>query len=231
MVMDRNRTAVSASSVSKVYEAGEFKIEALKDVSLTVEKGEFVTLVGSSGAGKTTLLNIIGGIDRSTSGKIVVFGQDLTVADEDALADFRSRNVGFVFQSYNLVSTLTVSENIAFPMEWTRKPNDHIERRVEELLKIVNLEHRSDHFPSQLSGGEQQRVAFARALANEPPLLLIDEPTGNLDVKTGLMVVEILEKLKGDGKTLIVATHDDRIIQLADKNLHLEDGELVDTDE
>lgn len=231
MVMDRNRTAVSASSVSKVYEAGELKIEALKDVSLTVEKGEFVTLVGSSGAGKTTLLNIIGGIDRSTSGKIVVFGQDLTVADEDALGDFRSRNVGFVFQSYNLVSTLTVSENIAFPMEWTRKPNDHIERRVEELLKIVNLEHRSDHFPSQLSGGEQQRVAFARALANKPPLLLVDEPTGNLDVKTGLMVVEILEKLKGNGKTLIVATHDDRIIQLADKNLHLEDGELVDTDE
>jgi putative ABC transport system ATP-binding protein len=175
-------------------------------------------------------LNIIGSIDRSTSGEIIVYGQDLN-ASEEVLADFRCNNVGFVFQSYNLISTLTASENIAFPMEWTRKPEEHIRSRVEELLNLVDLGDRAGHFPSQLSGGEQQRVAFARALANEPPLLLVDEPTGNLDVETGLKIVEILKKLKSDGKTVIAATHDDRIIQLGDKRLLLKDGELVEQNE
>jgi putative ABC transport system ATP-binding protein len=135
--------------------------------------------------------------------------------------------VGFVFQSYNLISTLTVAENIAFPMEWTRKPENHIKKRVEELLEIVGLQHRAEHFPSQLSGGEQQRVAIARALANDPPLLLADEPTGNLDAKTSLKIVEILKMLKENGKTIIVATHDEQILRLADQILFLEDGKLV----
>lgn len=226
-----DKNVVLASRLRKIYQMGDVNIEALKDVNLKVEKGEFTAISGPSGAGKTTLLNIIGGIDKSTSGKIVVFGHDLGVEDKDFLADFRCNNVGFVFQSYNLVSTLTVSENIAFPMEWARKPDDYIKNRVEELLGIVNLEHRADHFPSQLSGGEQQRVAFARALSNDPPLLLVDEPTGNLDVETGLKVVQILGKLKNDGKTIIVATHDERIIQLADKKMYLEDGILVSLDE
>jgi putative ABC transport system ATP-binding protein len=229
MTMDKD--VVSASLLCKSYQINDVKIEALKDVSLKVEKGHFVVISGPSGAGKTTLLNIIGGIDRPTSGKIIVFGHDLSVEDEDFLSDFRCNNVGFVFQSYNLVSTLSVSENIAFPMEWARKPEDYIESRVEELLRIVGLEHRAEHFSSQLSGGEQQRVAFARALSNDPPLLLVDEPTGNLDVKTGLKIVQILRKLKDDRKTIIVATHDERIIQMADQKLHLENGKLVNLDD
>jgi len=229
--MNMDKTVVSASSLCKTYQIGDVNIEALKDVNLKVEKGKFIAISGPSGAGKTTLLNIIGGIDKPTTGKIIVFKHDLTVENEDFLADFRCNNVGFVFQSYNLVSTLTVAENIAFPMEWARKPDDHIKNRVRELLRIVNLEHRTEHFPFQLSGGEQQRVAFARALANDPPLLLVDEPTGNLDTKTGLKIVELLQKLKDKGKTIIVATHDERIIQITDKKLFLEDGKLVSLDE
>ena len=229
--MNMDKTVVSASLLTKIYQIGDVNIEALKDVNLKVEKGEFIAISGPSGAGKTTLLNIIGSIDKPTIGKIIVFKNDLTIENEDFLADFRCNNVGFVFQYYNLVSTLTVAENIAFPMEWARKPEEYIKNHVGELLKIVNLEHRTEHFPFQLSGGEQQRVAFARALANDPPLLLVDEPTGNLDTKTGLKIVELLQKLKDKGKTIIVATHDERIIQIADKKLLLEDGKLVSLDE
>jgi putative ABC transport system ATP-binding protein len=223
--------AVLASQLQKVYDVGEAKVEALNDVNLKVKKGEFVGVSGPSGSGKTTLLNIIGGIDKPTSGKIVVFEEELNVKDEDFLASFRCNNVGFVFQSYNLISTLTVAENVAFPMEWTQKSEEHIKKRVEELLNVFGLLHRTDHFPSQLSGGEQQRVAFARALANDPPLLLVDEPTGNLDSKTSQNIIQILQKLKEDKKTIIVATHDDRILQLADQRLYLEDGKLVGLNE
>jgi putative ABC transport system ATP-binding protein len=229
--MRNSKTIVLASAVCKTYEIGDAKVEVLKGVNLKVAKNQFTVISGPSGSGKTTLLNIIGGIDKPTSGKIVVFGHDLSVKDEDFLADFRCQNVGFVFQSYNLVSTLTVAENVAFPMEWTRKPENHIKEHVEELLEIVDLQHRAEHFPFQLSGGEQQRVAFARALANNPPLLLVDEPTGNLDTKTSLKIVEMLQKLKSNGKTIIVATHDEQITLLADQKLCLEDGKLVSLDE
>jgi len=229
--MEANKAVVYASNLCKIYQIGDSKVEALQNVNFKVEKGEFTVIGGPSGSGKTTLLNIIGGIDKPTSGKIIVFGKNLGVKKEDFLANFRCHRVGFVFQSYNLVSTLTVAENIAFPMEWTRKPEDHIKKRIIELLEIVGLQHRADHFPSQLSGGEQQRVAFARALSNDPPLLLVDEPTGNLDTKTSLKIVLILEKLKGDKKTIVVATHDGRILQLADQKLYLEDGKLVSMDE
>jgi len=147
------------------------------------------------------------------------------------LADFRCNDVGFVFQAYNLVSTLTVAENVAFPMEWQRKPVKEIEARVAELLGIVDLQHRTNHFPAQLSGGEQQRVAFARALANNPRLLLADEPTGNLDAETGRKIIEILRMLKTEGKTVIVSTHDAQITQLADQKLLLKDGRLASNDE
>jgi putative ABC transport system ATP-binding protein len=206
---------------------GNAEVEVLKDVSLDVAAGEFVAISGPSGSGKTTLLNIISGIDRPTSGKIIVFGEDLTEKDEDFLADLRCNNIGFVFQSYNLVSTLTVAENVAFPMEWSRKPATEIEERVVKLLETVGLQHRANHFPAQLSGGEQQRVAFARALANDPQLLLADEPTGNLDTKNGQKITEILQMLKTNGKTVIVSTHDMQILHLADQRLYLEDGKLA----
>lgn len=227
----KDEIMVSTQALEKTYEVGNSKIEVLKDINLQIPKAKFALLCGPSGSGKTTLLNIIGGIDRPTKGKIIVAEQDLTVQDEDFLSDFRCSHVGFVFQAYNLVSTLTVAENVAFPMEWTQKPEKEIEKRVEELLKTVGLEHRANHFPSQLSGGEQQRVAFARALSNDPELVLADEPTGNLDVKNAQKIIQVLQFLKSQGKTVIVSTHDLQIRELADMVFCLEDGRLVGNNE
>ncbi len=231
MTTEPNNSVVYVHSLCKAYQLGETKVEVLKDVNLNVARGKFVAICGPSGSGKTTLLNIISGIDRPTSGEVIVLGQDLVVQDEDFLAEFRCDNVGFVFQSYNLVSTLTVAENVAFPMEWSRKPEAEIEKRVTELLETVDLQHRANHFPAQLSGGEQQRVAFARALANDPQLILADEPTGNLDTKNGQKITQMLRMLKANGKTVIVATHDSEILQLADQALCLEDGRLASRNE
>ena len=203
----------------------------LKDISIEIPKAKFVVVCGPSGSGKTTLLNIISGIDRPTKGEIIVADEDLTEKDEDFLSDFRCNHIGFVFQAYNLVSTLTVAENVAFPMEWLRKPSQEIETRVIELIKTVGLEHRENHFPSQLSGGEQQRVAFARALANDPELILADEPTGNLDTKNAEKILEVLQLLKRKGKTVIVSTHDRQIRDLADQVFYLKDGKLATENE
>ncbi len=222
---------VAISSLCKQYQIGSLIIEALKNLDLDVEKGDFVSIHGPSGSGKSTLLNLIGGLDKPTSGKVVVFGHDFGTYDENFLATFRCAYVGFVFQSYNLISTLTAIENIAFVVELAGWSRERIEKRSEDLLKLVGLTHRANHFPAQLSGGEQQRVAFARALANDPPLLLADEPTGNLDVKTGLEIVSILEKMKTEGKTVVVATHDERILELANRTLCLHDGRIIATDE
>lgn len=222
---------VYAQALSKIYQVGDLTLEVLKDITLLIPKEKFAVICGPSGSGKTTLLNIVGGIDKPTSGKIFVAGEDLTVQDEDFLSDFRCNNVGFVFQSYNLVSTLTVAENVAFPMEWTRKPEQEIEKRVNELLETLGLQNRANHFPSQLSGGEQQRVAFARALANDPQLILADEPTGNLDIKNAQKITQVLQLLKEKGKTILVSTHDVEIRQLADQVLCLEDGKLAGKNE
>jgi putative ABC transport system ATP-binding protein len=231
MTTEPNDSVVCVHSLRKAYQLGETEVEVLKDVNLNIARGNFIAICGPSGSGKTTLLNIISGIDRPTSGEVVVLGQDLGVQDEDFLAEFRCDNVGFVFQAYNLVSTLTVAENVAFPMEWSRKPEAEIEKRVTELLETVGLQHRANHFPAQLSGGEQQRVAFARALANDPQLVLADEPTGNLDTKNGQKITQMLQMLKANGKTIIVATHDSEIMQLADQVLCLEDGRLASRNE
>ena len=229
--MKETEKAVLVSSLSKEYRIGDFVIEALIDLNFEVGTGKFVSIYGASGAGKTTLLNIIGGLDAPTSGQIVVFGHDLAAYDEDFLATFRSAFVGFVFQSYNLVSTLSTFENVAFPLELAGWSGESVENRAEELLRLFGLSHRTNHFPAQLSGGEQQRAAFARALANDPSLMLVDEPTGNLDIETGTEIVRILKELKKRGKTVIVATHDRRIMRLADLTLHLKDGRIVDIDE
>jgi putative ABC transport system ATP-binding protein len=229
--MKAENFAVSAHSLCKAYQMGDLEVEVLIDVNLNIGMGKFVAICGPSGSGKTTLLNMISGIDRPTSGTMIVFGEDLTEKDEDFLADFRCKNVGFVFQSYNLVSTLTVAENIAFPMEWSRKQEKEVEERVAELLETLGLQQRANHFPAQLSGGEQQRVAFARALANDPQLILADEPTGNLDTNNGQKITQILQMLKVNGKTVIVSTHDAQIMQLADMTLCLEDGRLASRNE
>jgi putative ABC transport system ATP-binding protein len=219
---------IVASALCRQFEIDDVIVEAIKNLDLTVEEGEFISIHGPSGAGKTTLLNLIGALDKSTSGKIVVFNHDLGAYDENFLATFRSAYIGFVFQFYNLISTLTAVENIAFVVELAGWSRERIKERSETLLKLVGLEHRANHFPAQLSGGERQRVAFARALANDPPLLLADEPTGNLDVKTGVEIVSILEKIKEEGKTVIVATHDEKLLKLASRSLFLKEGRLTD---
>ena len=224
---EQEELMVHTEALGRTYQVGDEKIDVLQDVNLSISKGKFIALCGPSGSGKTTLLNIIGGIDRPSNGKIFVADQDLTAKDEDFLSDFRCNNVGFVFQAYNLVSTLTVAENVAFPMEWLQKPADEIEKRVTELLETVGMQLRANHFPSQLSGGEQQRVAFARALANDPELVLADEPTGNLDSKNGQKIIQVLQLLKQRGKTIIVSTHDDQIRSLADQVVCLEAGKLA----
>jgi putative ABC transport system ATP-binding protein len=222
---------VATEGLTKTFQVGERKITVLKDINLRINKAHFTVICGPSGSGKTTLLNIIGGVDRPTKGKIVVAGQELNGKDEDFLSEFRCAHVGFIFQSYNLVSTLTVAENIAFPMEWLRKPSNEIETRVSELLKTVGLENRATHFSAQLSGGEQQRVAFARALANDPDVILADEPTGNLDVKNAQKILQVLQLLKTKGKTVIVSTHDLEIRALADQVICLDEGKLASGNE
>ncbi len=228
VIMAARDLAVQAVSLCKEYQVGDVTIDALKDVDLEILRNEFVSLEGSSGSGKTTLLSLIGGLDVPTSGEISVFGTRLNACDEDYLAVFRCVYVGFVFQSYNLISTLTTLENIAFPIELAGFKDERIDKRPPELLEMVGLAHRANNFPSQLSGGEQQRVAFARALANNPPLILIDEPTANLDAKTASEIITLLKKLKDEGKTIIVASHDERIKQLGDRTLKLHDGSLAE---
>lgn len=223
-IMGKEKVII-ASSLRKEYAVGDLTVAALKDLNLEIDEGEFIAVQGPSGAGKTTLLNLIGGLDKPSSGKILVFGHDLGKYDEDFLAAFRSTYVGYVFQSYNLISTLTSLENTAFPMRLAGWSDERAEKRSKDLLKLVGLANRADHFPSQLSGGELQRAAFARALANDPPLFLADEPTGNLDVDTGLKIIGILEGLRGK-KTLIVATHDGRITEVADRTLVMADGRI-----
>ena len=223
--------AVTADALSKTYRMGEAEVEVLKDVTFNAAEGMFVVLSGPSGSGKTTLLNLVSGIDKPSKGSVTVFGQNLNELNEDFLAELRCNNIGFVFQSYNLVSTLTLEENVAFPMEWRKLPELEIENRVKELLEMVSLQHRANHFPGQLSGGEQQRVAFARALANDPRLFLADEPTGNLDRKNAQKIIEMLQLLKLKGKTIFVSTHDMNIVELADEKLCLEDGKIVSQNE
>jgi putative ABC transport system ATP-binding protein len=219
---------IVATALCKQFEIDDVTVDAIKDVDLTVEEGEFVAIYGPSGAGKTTLLNLIGALDKPTSGKLVVLNHDLAAYDENFLATFRSAYIGFVFQSYNLISTLTAAENIQFVVELAGWKNERISERSQTLLKMVGLEHRANHFPAQLSGGERQRIAFARALANDPSLLLADEPTGNLDTETGLAVVGILENVKAEGKTVIVATHDEKLLKLASRSLFLKNGRLTE---
>jgi putative ABC transport system ATP-binding protein len=223
-----DKTAVQTSSLNKTFEVAGEKLEVLRNLDLEIEKENFCAITGSSGSGKTTLLNVISGIDQPTSGNVTVLGEQLTGRDESFLSEFRCKNIGFVFQFYNLVSTLTAAENIAFPMEWLRKPTAEIGRRVEELLHQVGMKAKTEHFPFQLSGGEQQRIAFARAMSNDPPLLLIDEPTGNLDLKTGAQMIAIMQRLRSNGKTIIVATHDERVLALANQKFALEEGRLAE---
>lgn len=210
--------------VTKTYQMGEVQVHALRGIDLDLYRGELTVLLGASGSGKSTLLNIIGGLDTPTEGHVIYGQQDLTNATESELTDYRRFNVGFVFQFYNLIPSLTARENVAVVTEIARSP-----MTPEEALNLVGLGERLDHFPAQLSGGEQQRVAIARAIAKNPDVLLCDEPTGALDSQTGIMVLEALQRVNKElGTTTAIITHNAGIAQMANRVIHLTDGLITD---
>ena len=217
---------LKVENLSKIYGSGEGEVRALDGVSFSVPKGQFLAIIGPSGSGKSTLLHILGGVDRPTSGKIFLEGQDVFAQDEDHLAIFRRRQVGLIYQFYNLIPVLNVTENITLPVLLDgRKVDQH---RLDELIRELNLSGREKHLPNQLSGGQQQRVSIGRALMNAPALLLADEPTGNLDSQNSQEIVSLLKKANRQyGQTLIVITHDESIALQADRIISLEDGRIT----
>ncbi len=212
--------------LTKVYGSGDTAVRALDDVSLTVEAGEFVAIVGSSGSGKSTMLHMIGGVDRPTSGSVYLNGQDVFARSDEQLAVFRRREVGLVYQFYNLVPVLDVVENMTLPVLLDGRPVN--QKRLENMLRVLGLEGREHHLPNQLSGGQQQRVAVGRALMNSPAIVLADEPTGNLDTKNSAEIMALLRKSNAQlGQTLIVITHDEDIALSADRVVTIEDGRVA----
>ncbi len=213
--------------VSRVYEAGQVQVRALDGVSLVFRGGELVVVLGPSGSGKTTLLNLLGGLDRPTAGTIRYGGTNIAALSDGDLGRFRRDHIGFVFQFFNLIPTLTARENVEFAAELVFRGSRQVEDRALELLTLVGLEERADHFPSGLSGGEQQRVAIARAMAKDPDILLCDEPTGNLDFRTGQQILALLQKLTGEqGKTCVLVTHNTAIAGLGTRVVRLRDGRV-----
>jgi len=223
-VQVRSDIVFQVSGLTKVYEMGEVKVQALRGIDLELFAGELIVLLGPSGSGKSTLLNILGGLDTATSGRVTYCGKDLTKATEQELTEYRRYHIGFVFQFYNLIPSLTARENVAVVTEIARNP-----MTPEEALAIVGLSERLDHFPSQLSGGEQQRIAIARAISKNPEVLLCDEPTGALDFKTGVMVLEALERVNRElGTATAIITHNVDIAGMADRVVHLSNGLIAE---
>jgi putative ABC transport system ATP-binding protein len=214
---------IRITGVDKTYDMGEVQVRALRDVQLELYEREFMVLLGPSGSGKSTLLNILGGLDVPSAGRVLYRDDELTAAGESRLTEYRREHVGFVFQFYNLIPSLTALENVALATEIASDP-----MAPREALALVGLEHRLDHFPAQLSGGEQQRVAIARAIAKRPAVLLCDEPTGALDITTGIVVLEAIERINAElGTTTVVITHNAVIAELADRVVSLADGRIV----
>lgn len=216
---------VEAIQITKALHLGKNVIHALRGVDLTIERGEMVSIIGPSGSGKSTLLGILGGLDKPTSGKITIDGVDITRMNEDQLTELRNEKIGFIFQFFNLIPTLNALENVALPMQFARKRIANPNKRAKELLAMFGLSDRLGHRPFELSGGQQQRVAIARALANNPPILLADEPTGNLDQESGAVVIEALQNIQQQANTtVIIVTHDAELSRHAKRVVHLVDG-------
>ena len=219
--------ALHVKGLRKEYRMGTGVLEVLKGVDLRVERGEVVCVMGPSGSGKSTLLNLLGGLDRPSGGSVEVDGSELSTLDEEGMAEYRRRSVGFVFQSFNLIAAMTAQENVALPLVFAGFPPERREARASELLARVGLAERADHKPTELSGGEQQRVAIARAIVNAPSLLLADEPTGNLDTTTGAQILALLREMnEDDGVTLLLTTHDPDVASTADRVVRMRDGEI-----
>ncbi len=223
--------SVETLSLRKVFTMGRNKIQALAGVDLVIPPGSFTVIMGPSGSGKSTLLYLIGGLDRPTSGSIRISGDDISRMDENALAVYRRKKMGFIFQQFNLVSSMTALENVAFPMRFAGVPGKQRLQRARELLVKVGLEKHVRHRPTEMSGGQQQRVAIARALINDPGLILADEPTGNLDTVTGYTIMQLLSELHTAGRTVMVVTHDARMTRFATHVIYLLDGNLVEREQ
>jgi len=224
--MEKNNSEIiKLREVCKIYPMGESEVKALCGVDISIRLGDFVAIMGPSGSGKSTGMNLIGSLDTPTSGAVFLDGHDIAHLEESQLAQIRGKKIGFIFQSFNLIPNLTAKENVMLPMLFQELDQDERERRAEALLTLIDLKMRMDHYPNQLSGGQQQRVAIARALANDPEVILADEPTGNLDTKTGEMVMGFLQGLNEKGKTIIMVTHSpDLALKYAKKVFWLRDG-------
>jgi putative ABC transport system ATP-binding protein len=223
---------IKTTNAWKIYTMGEVEFAALKGVDLDIYEGEFIVILGPSGSGKSTLMNLIGCLDLPTKGVVCLYGKDIAKMDESSLSHIRGQTIGFIFQSFNLLPTLNVLENVLLPLEFQEANSSEARNRAEFLLEIVGLSDKLKNLPSQLSGGQRQRVAIARSLAVNPPILLADEPTGNLDSKTGSYILEFLDKLhREEGKTIIIVTHDPIPVQYATRVVHIRDGviEKIDT--
>jgi len=222
-----SKPVIEIKNLEKVYD-GVVPVHAVNGINLTISEGEFTALKGPSGCGKTTLLNLLGGLDQPTSGTIEIGGVDITTLSENKLIDFRLRNIGFVFQAYNLIPVLSAQENVSFIMLLQDRPKEEREARAQQLLEAVGLKGKEGQRPGQLSGGQQQRVAVARALASKPQFVLADEPTANLDSTSTANLLDIMEKLnKEEGMTFVFATHDDRVIKKARRIISIEDGKVL----
>ncbi len=225
-----SKEIIKLEGVKKYYYMGENVVKAVDGINITIEKGKFVSVMGPSGSGKSTTMNLIGSLDIPTEGKIYLDGKDISELEESQLAQIRGKKIGFIFQQFNLIPNLTAKENIMLPMMFQDKGLYEREKKAKELLKLVELGDRGNHLPQELSGGQQQRVAIARSLANDPEVVLADEPTGNLDTKTGEIVLDFLKKLKKKGKTIIMVTHDANLAEEYSDIVHyIVDGKIQKT--
>lgn len=225
--MKRSEIIIELRDVYKHYQMGDVTVKAVDGIKIIVKEGEFIAIMGPSGSGKSTAMNLIGSLDIPTKGRIYLDGEDISTLEESDLAQIRGKKIGFIFQSFNLIPNLTAKENIMIPMVFQDEEIYEREKKAQELLELVELDDRADHYPNELSGGQRQRVAIARALANDPEVILADEPTGNLDSKTGNIVMTFLDKLNKEGKTIIMVTHDSDLAQEhAEKVYWLKDGKV-----
>lgn len=218
---------IELKNLYKIYNPGENEVHALDGVSLTIDDGEFVAIVGQSGSGKSTMMNMIGFLDVPTKGEYILKGENVENLTDDELSDIRNKEIGFIFQGFNLISSLTAKENVELPLIYRGVKKEERSRLAVEALERVGIGHRMNHLPNQLSGGQQQRVAIARALAAKPPIILADEPTGNLDSASGKEVMKMLYELHNDGRTVILITHDDGIAATANRIIRFQDGKII----
>ncbi len=225
--MDKTQSILELKNVSKIYEMGGEKLYALKDVSLKINQGEFVAVVGSSGSGKSTMMNMMGVLDRPTTGEIYLKNQKVKDLDNDTLSNFRGSEVGFIFQQYNLIPRLTAKDNVALTLEFLDYDKERADKYIDKALKLVGLSDKKNHTPGKLSGGQQQRVSIARSLVANPSIILADEPTGALDSKTGKDVINILLNLNKENKTIIMITHDLQLAKFAKRIVEIKDGEII----